>query len=155
MADCFISYSSRDRKFAETICGFISGDGLDVFMADLSLRPGDDWASEVLQTLRETEWVLFLASKAACESAYVQQEIGGAILTDKKLIPIVWNMSPSELPGWVNKTQALDIRGLKIPEVKEKVLEIAKRIKGKPYYGIVIALGIIAALMWVGVKSGK
>ena len=106
MADCFISYSSQDEQLARYLHSELMTTGVSVFMAGASLRPGDEWTDRIWQELRASDWVLFLASRAACGSAYVQQELGHALDSSKKLVPIVWDMAPEELPGWVNKKQA-------------------------------------------------
>ena len=34
-----------------------------------------------------------------------------ALAKQKKLVPIVWDMPVSELPGWTNHIQAIDLAG--------------------------------------------
>lgn len=99
MADVFISYSSSDEGFARFLHRHLTGEGLTVFLASVSLAPGQRWPQEILNALGSSTWVLFLASRAACASPWVQQELGAAVVTQKKLVPIVWDMPPSQLPG--------------------------------------------------------
>ena len=68
----------------------------------MSLQPGQDWHATIRANLQQSRWVFVLASRAACKSIFVQQEIGGAILGDKTIVPVVWDMPPSELPGWLS-----------------------------------------------------
>jgi len=49
------------------------------------------------QPAKASSWVVFLASSAACQSPYVQQELEMAIGANKKLVPIIWEISPSAL----------------------------------------------------------
>ena len=111
MADCFISYSRQDQAMADLVCRRVSRAGLDVFMAAASLIPGERWSSSITSSLAASKCVLFLASKTACASPWVQQELGMAIGQAKKLVPIVWDMEAHELPGWVAELQALNLRG--------------------------------------------
>jgi TIR domain len=99
MPDCFISYSSKDQQKADFIHSELTRHGLNVFMASVSLPPGTHWSPQVLSNLQQSPWVIFLASKAACSSVYVQQELGVALGANKKLIPIVWDIPLSDLPG--------------------------------------------------------
>jgi len=70
-----------------------------VFIASVSLKPGDDWGKEIRRNLLKSRCVIFLASMRACESSFVQQELGMALGASKKVIPIVWDIAPSDLPG--------------------------------------------------------
>src|SRR5258708_26993541 len=107
MPDVFISHSSVDGEFANFLHRHLTGEGLTVFLASVSLAPGQRWPQEILNALNASNWVLFLASRTACASPWVQQELGAALMSQKKLVPIVWDMPPSQLPGWVGHIQAL------------------------------------------------
>lgn len=149
MYDCFISYSSNDERFAAAVYKDLSVHGLSVFMAKISLKPGDRWAPETLKALKNSTWVIFLASKAACRSSYVQQEIGGALITKKQLIPVVWEMPPSKLPGWVNQIQALDIRNLRPQEIRARIIDLARQLKASKEKGVLIGAALVAGFMWL------
>ena len=75
MADCFISYASVDGELAYFVGDQLEARGLSVFMASASLKPGQNWTDEIWRHLRSSRWVVFLASRAACASPYVQQEL--------------------------------------------------------------------------------
>lgn len=147
MADCFISYASSDEQLAMYVAQYLHWRGLDVFMARLSLQPGDMWNAEIQNALRTTPWVVFLASRAACASAYVQQEVGGAVFCGKKLVPVIWDMAPSDLPGWAKHYQALDLHGLPSHVVAQQIEHIAEAIHASKRQGALIAGGIIAGLL--------
>lgn len=153
MPDCFISYSSADKDFATAVYHDLREHGLEVFMAAVSLIPGDRWSDRIHDALSKSKWVIFLASRAACTSPYVQQEVGRALDGSKRLIPVVWEMAPHELPGWVNQFQALDIRGLTPPQIREQVFGIAGRIREDKQQGAWIAAALITALIVVGVSA--
>lgn len=149
MPDCFISYSSNDERFAKAVYGDLTAHGLSVFMAKISLKSGDRWAQETLNALAQSTWVIFLASKAACASPYVQQEIGGALITQKKLIPVVWQMAPSELPGWVNQIQALDIRNETPAQIQARIINLAQQMKATKDTGVLIGAALVAGFIWL------
>ena len=111
MSDVFISFSSKEYEFADNIRNYLSQSDISVFLAPVSISAGSKWNDEIKRNLKVAKWVIFLASKNACNSPYVQQELGGAIFSsEKKLIPIVWEFEPENLPGWVKEYQAIDIR---------------------------------------------
>ncbi|GAG92721.1 unnamed protein product [marine sediment metagenome] len=95
----------------------------------MSLKPGQQWSHEILQNLKDAKCVLFLASKAACQSPYVQQEVGASVISEKNLIPVVWDMPPEKLPGWASQYQAINLDGVQIDEIRQIFSQIASRLK--------------------------
>ena len=155
MPDCFISYTSIDEALATDVAEYLRWRGLNVFMARLSLQPGDTWNIEIQNALRDSTWIVFLASRAACSSAFVQQEVGGAVFGGKKLIPVIWDMPPSDLPGWTKNYQALDLRGLPDHAVSQQIERIAETIHASKRKGALIAGGIIACLLLLAFAGDK
>jgi hypothetical protein len=148
MSDCFISYSRHDERFAEFVRATLVAQGVSTFKASASLKPGEHWSSRIRANLTASSWVLFLASRAACQSAYVQQELGMALAGNKKLIPIVWDIAPSELPGWVSQTQALNLCGATGEQVRDRILEIARRIKAGKVEGRIVGAALLAGFVY-------
>lgn len=152
MADVFISHSSADRQFAEVLHRHMTSEGLSVFLAPLSLSPGQRWSEAILKSLEASPWVLFLASRAACSSPWVQQEIGAALSKQKKLVPIVWDMPVSELPGWTGQIQAIDLAGASAEKIKAQITAIAEQVKADKAKGLVI-VGLLIAGLFIIAKS--
>lgn len=146
MTDIFISYSTADERIAQFLRQHLCSEGMQVFLASASLQPGQKWTQEILDALRSSSWVLFLASRTACASPWVQQELGAALITQKQLVPIVWDMPPSELPGWVQHYQALNLAGASLEQVKAQMTMIANRIKSDKAQGLLVAGLLVAAL---------
>ncbi len=59
----------------------------------------------------------------------MQQELGVALATQKKVVPVVWDVRPSELPGWASQFQALNLAGASLTEVQAQISSIADEIK--------------------------
>ena len=153
MPDCFISYSSVDNTLAQFVNQELRRQGLTVFMASMSLKAGDNWSEMILENLRASSWIIFLASREACKSAYVLQETGMAVILGKKLVPIVWDIDPAELPGWVNRHQALNLKNATVEQIPAQIAQIAEAVKQDKNKGIVIAGALILGLLWLGNKS--
>ncbi len=147
MPDCFISYSSKDQELADFIYSELSKQGLTVFMASVSLKPGENWTDSIRNNLKYSSWVILLASRSACQSAYVLQESGMAMITDKKIIPIVWDISPAELPGWIDRNHALDLKNATIEGIQARISNIANRIRQDKAKGALIAGAVIFGLI--------
>ena len=73
--------------------------GVKSFLAELSIVEGNRWNDEIWKNLKEAKTIIFLASKTACQSPYINQEIGAAIGHGKTIVPVVWDMPPEDLPG--------------------------------------------------------
>lgn len=127
--DCFVSYATAEADLAKAVAQDLRLFGLSVFMAQQALRPGQQWSRVILAALRSSDYVLFIAGDHARHSPYVLQELGGAIYGEKTVIPIVWNCSPTELPGWTREYQALDMRGLPAEEKRKLVLQLGNTIR--------------------------
>lgn len=153
MVDVFISYSTHDEPLARFMHKHLTDEGISVFLASISVVPGPSWAPEILNALNSATWVLFLASRSACNSAYVQQEVGAAIVSKKQLIPVVWDLPPSELPGWAKQYQALNLAGKSASQVQADITAIAARIRAKNATGLVIAGLLLAGLVAFGSKG--
>ena len=146
MADCFISYSGVDKELAEFVDKELKSHGITSFMASDSLQPGQNWQQEILENLKNSKWVVLLASRAACSSAFVNQEIGVALHDPKNLIPIVWDMDPSELPAWLKSVQAIDMREQTLVELQSQIVSIAQRIKEDKNQALLILGAVFLAL---------
>ncbi|MBI5388131.1 MAG: toll/interleukin-1 receptor domain-containing protein [Verrucomicrobia bacterium] len=148
MTDVFISYSTEDSKFARWVHDRLVEDGVRVFLAEMSLKPGQTWDKTILGNLKAADYFLFLASRKACTSQYVNQEIGAAISHNKRIIPVVWDMPSSDLPGFLKRVQACDMRS-KDPRALMAVLgRVARTIKRNKVVSAMVAGLIIAALLW-------
>lgn len=149
MPDCFVSYSREDQQFAESIYKELESHGITTFMASVTLQPGQDWSEKIMENLRSSKWIILLVSRAACSSTFVNQEIGGALYASKKLIPIVWDMDPSELPGWLKSVQAIDIRGQTMDELQQQIASIAQRInQDKNQIALIVGVIILGFLVF-------
>ena len=85
--DVFISHAQADLPLAQFLHRHLSQEGLSAYLATVSMAPGEQWRQVILDNLRSSTWVICLASRAACESQWVMQEMGVAIGANKKLIP--------------------------------------------------------------------
>jgi len=153
MPDCFISYSSSDDELARFVEAHLRAQGLNVFLASVSLQPGDRWSEAIWSNLKISPWVVFLASRAACQSAYVQQELGAALASEKRIVPIVWDLPPSELPGWLKERQALDLRGGSLDDLALAVNDVAAAIVSDKQKGALVVGALVFGLFWLASKG--
>ena len=145
MPDVFISYSNMDETLAKKFKFTLDSLGFKTFLASTSLSAGRKWKEDILQNLRDSKYVFFIATKHSCESQAVMHEIGGSLVLEKELIPLMWGISPEELPDWVKDRQAIDLQDPNNPKVKELIENVAQKVKADRFVGTLIlcALGVL------------
>ncbi|MDD4957338.1 MAG: toll/interleukin-1 receptor domain-containing protein [Candidatus Omnitrophica bacterium] len=149
MVNSFISYAVEDKEMAEKLHYAMTRAGIETFMAGISIEPGERWTEVIFEKLREAKWVFFLASKISCDSKAVQQELGGALVQQKTIVPLLIDISPEELPGWIDRHQAIDIK--QAPEKLHKAIEnVAERIKiDKFWAGVVVGALVFLLILYL------
>lgn len=144
-------------KLALVPCGGVYRDlraqGLDVFMAGVSIAAGERWSERIHEARTNNDWVIFLASGAACASHWVQQELRQASMGTKTLVTVIWEIAPTELPGWTSQHQALDLCNATSEQLQARILQIAAHIKSDKTRGMLIAGGLIAGLFYLASSS--
>jgi hypothetical protein len=69
-----------------------------------------------------------------------------ALGASKKLIPIIWEINPEDLPGWINQNQALDLRGGTMDDLEKRIEVIANSMHMEKLGAILLfCAGILAA----------
>lgn len=152
MSSAFISYSTKDEELAKKLYSLASMAGIETFLAGISIEPGSKWTDVIFKNLEKADWVFFLASKSACESQAVQQEIGASLIQKKTIIPLLIDISPEELPGWVGNHQAISLKDS--PEMLHAAIEkIADKIQVDKFWAGVIVGILVVALVFLLAKS--
>ncbi len=85
----FVSYSRRDKTFAERLARDLSDAGLDVWIDFRQIHAGELWKEEIFRGIRRSEIVLVLLSPDAVESQWVQLEVQTARELNKLIIPVM------------------------------------------------------------------
>lgn len=147
MADIFISQATEDAPFAEFLARHLEQEGLTVFLASASIPAGTQWMPHIMENLRQSKWVLCLASRAACASPWVMQEMGMAIGASKKLVPIIWDIQRNMLPGWMQQFEPVNLAGASQQDVLATMTHIASSIKEEKRNAAVIAALLVAGLV--------
>ena len=152
MPDVFISYSVKDEQLAQFVRQHLAQQGLDVFLASISLKQGEHWTPQIINALRASGWGFLLASKNALASANVQQEVGGAIFGQKKLVPIMWDIDPHEMPRWITDYQGVVLKGATMEQINARVAQLAAEVKADKVKGQLV---VGAAFFWPTILACK
>ncbi len=91
----FISHSSRDAATALELCTLLEANGSSCFLAPRDIRPGCEYASELMDGIDRSDVLLLLLSQNALTSPHVLREIERAV---SKSVPIlVYKLEEVEL----------------------------------------------------------
>ena len=123
----FISYSSKDAKFARELSTSLSDAGLDVWLADREVLPGENWPLEVGKALQRSDAFVVLLSPDAAESENVKREISfvlGSPRFEGRVVPVVVKAS-RDIPWFLESLHMVRSRGKDKKSLKRTAEEIA------------------------------
>jgi len=90
MPDIFISYSRRDKEFAEKLVKSLEANGRDVWIDFEDIPFAAEWWEEICSGIDASEATVFIISADALESKVCGLEVNYAIKNNKRLIPILY-----------------------------------------------------------------
>lgn len=152
MPDIFISYSVEDEKLARFVKGHCENQNLDVFLASISLDKGKLWTPQIKSALQTSKWVFLLASKSALASPNVQMEIGGAVFSEKNLVPIMWDVGPEDLPRWISDYQGVLLKGATMENINLQMSQLAAKVKSEKDKGTLVVGAVFLGLLYLASK---
>lgn len=82
----FLSHSSTDADVAEQICGQLEKNGIKCFMAPRDIRPGKEYAEEIINGIDESSAVVLLMSQDANSSPHVLREVEHAVSSNTPIL---------------------------------------------------------------------
>lgn len=85
--DVFISYSSKDKQIADTVCHHLEANSLRCWMAPRDIPLGQEWADVVREAISTSGAVVLIFSSDANDSPIVKREVLLAVNKKIKIIP--------------------------------------------------------------------
>jgi hypothetical protein len=85
----FISYSRNDSDWARKLAEALRKQDVDVWLDAWEVSPGEPWQEALETGLRSSDAVVVLVSNSVAHSPHVLFELGAALGTGKKLIPVL------------------------------------------------------------------
>lgn len=84
----FVSHRHRDSAWAKSLVKHLQARGFEVWLDDLELRPGEDWAEQIRQAVLTSDTVVSVIGGHQ-PSPNVLVEMGMALVQGKRVFPIV------------------------------------------------------------------
>ncbi len=147
MPDVFISCSEKDVQLAEWLYKSCRNLDINAFLAPISLQPGNKWKQEILSNLRESKWFFFLATNNSINSAAVMHEIGGALVLNKNIVPILYGIDFPDLPDWIKEYQGIKVTNDNVSHIKKTLESISEKIKADKVTAALLIGAFIGVLL--------
>lgn len=94
--DVFISYSSKDKLFADAICSTLEQNNIRCWIAPRDILPGFDYGSSIVSGVKVSKYMLLIFSTHSNESAHVKREVELAVNYGVTVIPFrIEDVKPS------------------------------------------------------------
>jgi hypothetical protein len=125
-AAVFISYSSKDSQYARALSRALEERGLGNWYVRLA-RTEEPVRRQLEQALESSSLYVFLLSEDALTSPSIFFELGAALGSGKRIMPIyfsdnVWRRARTYLPTSTPELPAINARDLKPKQVADKVV---------------------------------
>jgi TIR domain len=83
----FISYSSKDKAIADTICQWLESGGIPCWMAPRNIEFGSDWTEAIMRGIAACRVFVLVFSENANGSGHVRREVAKAFSLGLQVIP--------------------------------------------------------------------
>lgn len=134
MTTVFISYSRKDKLFAEKLDSALEAVNLDAWIDWDDIPPTADWWVQIQKGIESADAFLFLLSPDSIKSEVCRDEIDHAVKNGKRLIPlVVHEVDPVDVHPALTKLNWIFFRG------QDDFTESLKKLEG----------GIHTDLEWV------
>ena len=109
----YVLYSRQDSEAAQQVAQTLRAYGVEVWLDAESLS-GDDWQSQLIRGIQDSDIVVLLWSENAAKSSYFQRELQIAHRYQKPLAPVLLDKTPltAEVEYFVANLQHFDLSGI-------------------------------------------
>jgi hypothetical protein len=83
----FVSYSQSDRDTAMGVVAHLEANGLECWVAPRDVRPGADWAAEIVDAIAAARVMVLIFSASANDSPQVRREVERAVHRQVIVLP--------------------------------------------------------------------
>jgi class 3 adenylate cyclase len=129
----FLSYAKEDRKTTFEIFEFLKSAGIDPWLDEEDLQPGDRWAERIEQSMRFSDFIIICFSKQMINKVgHIQVELKQALELSKRYPqnqPFVFpvRLDDCEIPDAFKQWQWLDWAKI---EERERLITVIKGKRG-------------------------
>jgi hypothetical protein len=127
----FVSYSSKDKAFAEKVNKILKDNNFATFMASDDIEASDEWQATVLREIEKTTCFVALVSKEYLGSPYCLQESGIAV--HRKIVILPLSIDGTDPPGFMHLIQAarVNINTFNVTDLLPVILRLDAKLKSQ------------------------
>lgn len=129
----FISHASQDVEPAQKICDFLEQHEISCWVAPRDVRPGQEYAAEIMQGLSESEVLVLVLSEHANDSIYVKREVERAVSSGKPIFPVrIREVKPAQaLEFFIASSQWIDAWKPPLEQYLQRLAEAIRSATGR------------------------
>jgi len=129
MHEVLVSYSTKDKKWAEAACSVLESRGIRCWIAPRDIIPGTEWAEAIITGIDACKVMVLIFSASANASPHVRREVGRAISKGLTVVPCrVENVRPVGAMDYaLGNTHWLDVF---TPPVERQMKRLAETVQG-------------------------
>jgi uncharacterized protein (TIGR03067 family) len=126
--DVFLSYSSKDKTWADSACAVLEQHRVRCWIAPRDMTPGDEWAAGIIKGLNASRIMVLIFSDHANASKQVRKEVERAISKDLPVLAFrIQNVAPKDAMEFnLSNIHWLDAF---TPPVERQLQELARSVK--------------------------
>lgn len=126
----FLSYSRANKDFAMQLARELKAEGFSVWLDLLDIPAGSRWDVEVEKALEASEIFMIIMTPTAIASENVRDEIGYAIDTGKRFLPVL--LEKCNVPLRLRRFQYVDFTDKTFDEGVESAKELLRNLIAQP-----------------------
>jgi hypothetical protein len=86
--DVFLSYSSKDKAWADAACSVLERHRVRCWIAPRNIMPGEEWGAAIIKGINRSRILVLIFSGHANASAEVHREVERAISRGMSVLPV-------------------------------------------------------------------
>jgi len=126
----FLSYSRVNQDFALKLAEELKSEGFDIWFDQLDIPPGARWDTEIEKALEEADIFMVIITPDSAKSDNVLDEIGYAIDTGKRILPVL--LEAAALPLRLRRFQYVDFTSKSFNEGIKSARELLGALIDQP-----------------------
>jgi hypothetical protein len=122
----FISYSRNNQDFALELANELRGSGFNIWFDLLDIPTGSRWDDEIERALEQCEIFMVILTPSSTISDNVKDEIGYAIDSDKRILPIL--LKDANVPLRLRRFQYVDFTDISYNEGIDRAKQLLRKL---------------------------
>jgi len=101
--EIFLSHSSLDRSFADSIADTLRNHGIPIWYSRTNILGTQQWHDEIGEALERCDWFIVILSPNSVQSTWVKRELTFALNSNKydnKIIPVLYQSCDFKKLSW-------------------------------------------------------